>query len=157
MYATAPTPGAEPFNGASPYGSAAATTWLQRTPACTRTARAPASTVTRSMRFVVISTPPSDRVRQAVPGGLRTDRQPLGGGVRDRGGHVVGGARGEHDIGTLREPRLESGEFVLEAGVTGHEDKTVGGDEVLQAHGVSFAALRLNGCAAARRHAGRIT
>lgn len=59
VYPTTPTPGDEPFSGARPYGSAAATTSPQRTPAWTRAVRATGSIVTPSIRRVVIRTPPS--------------------------------------------------------------------------------------------------
>lgn len=74
--------------------------------------------------------------RQPVPGGVDTDRQVLDGRVPYGGDHVVGRASAVDHGGALGEPGLETGEFLLVAGVGGAE-----GERLCVVHEVMLTAL----------------
>lgn len=130
VYETAPTPGAEPFSGARPWGAAASTTCRQRVPAKTRAVRAAASTTTPSMRRVEISTPPSESSGSPCPVACTPTGRPATGRACDSGLDVTGGGCREDDVGPLGETGLEAGQFLVVPGVAGPQDELLCTDVV---------------------------
>jgi hypothetical protein len=62
------------------------------------------------------------RAGQPVPGGLHPDRQVPSARVPHGGDHVPGPPGGHHEVGPLREPELETGDFLRVPGVGGAQD-----------------------------------
>jgi hypothetical protein len=66
------------------------------------------------------------RAGQPVPGGLHPDRQVPSARVPHGGDHVPGPPGGHHEVGPLREPELETGDFLRVPGVGGAQDGDIG-------------------------------